>query len=266
MKKSSFNKLAKDSIAYIIAHGKYQCSRGRGLSVQFYGIRNPKYALELATQIAEAKVAKRSVHKDNYGLSLLKNSYVTMGGKISKHGSINIFDNSVKEPPATTKAMDYDNDLCLGRGLELWSSTLYSFRKGGFKAIILPHEEVVLVVNKKNRPRAVISSEHLSSVMMCLKETVTESGWLLSNAIIREALINALSLAEKGKKPPFCDNSAFLKVSTHLAKNQLLVLYMEKDEHKVFDSDGKLIPHKTHYPLSYKRWRPDSSKAAHSRG
>jgi len=51
MKKSALQGLARGSAAYVVAHGKYQRSRGRGYSMSFGPITNPEKAYRMADHV-----------------------------------------------------------------------------------------------------------------------------------------------------------------------------------------------------------------------
>ena len=67
MKKRALNVLTKGSAAYVVAHGKWKNSRGRGFSMSFGMIANPKLSHIAAEKVLHCcSIYKVPVEKLNY--------------------------------------------------------------------------------------------------------------------------------------------------------------------------------------------------------
>ncbi len=225
-----------------------KCSKSGGVAI----VQAKKH---LGTNTAEMYL--RSI--DAY---LLNGSHTTSEGKISSFGSVRILAGSVFEQSAKKSFED-----CGSReGLELWSPILYSLSKGNFKAKV--KNDTVVIQNEENNAVMTASCQQLFPVSMNLWEHVRNEGWLMfeSSEMYSRDLPQILTRAQQGIKPPYFDNSAFIKVSPKLLGERLLVLYLRTTDFRqtavrVFTENGELVEHEVYHPISFKLWAPESFEA-----
>ena len=178
------------------------------------------------------------------------------GGKIYPGGFVRVLDNNVSEPPSDHK--DWLLSECNKPGLCIWHPLLAEYAMGYLTKIV---SDGIAVHNEGGMVAHCPISECRIIDMHSIK-VVDKHGYLAPTEYT-EAIGQALS----GEKPALLDNSPFFRVDTSFVGMELAILRFScsNDDGAVYAGNQR-IPHAVDYPLSLKKWNPDSPGARYSRG
>ncbi len=198
----------------------------------------------------------------------LRHSVVRQNGRIFPFGVIRTLDAHIQDDPE-------ENDS----GLELWSEDLVKYGDGKHYAETKQQSgDKLFVFNKETRMEVttiLFSNIFVVDIWTCevvsggfLETTGSLGGMFDSDDILdKKDLIVALNMAYRGKSPPYCDNSTFIKVDSGLVGQSLINLDLGDcfdPSHRVFTLDGKLVECEVGQWLSYARWKPKHYLAEYS--
>ena len=137
-------------------------------------------------------------------------------------------------------------------GSSHWSEQLLPYANGEFTAKVC--RASIIVLDKKGQVMKTIPADNFPSLNHEEdKGFVTDTGYILTCK--DKWLEDALRDAENGKKPPYCDNSRFVRVSPQDAGKSVVLLEWEPDRAAVFALDGTRIPCEVRRPLSFGKWK-----------
>jgi hypothetical protein len=193
-------------------------------------------------------------------VDFFRNSYATGGGAITPWGTIRILDASVPN-------LENVGEDRLGSrpGLAVWSQELIRYGKPEYRAKVA--RDTVQVKKCGELIEEIPFSEFF--VPGEEEHYVHEDGYLEfalghdNSCTWNRGYGLALRRAEAGERPNILDNSTFIKVSTALAGQKLVVLDFSEDlrmnQVLVFTKSGKLVPYRCHAPLAYAKWQESSN-------
>lgn len=170
------------------------------------------------------------------------------GGYISRYGTIRLVYADVQEM----------NDPEVGSCH--YSEQLLIYQNGNFRAKI--SGESVVVTDADGYVVGIISAEnfHLVSSSGEQECVVIDCGYVMPLSMLdKRIMIKALLMAEAGKRPPFGDNSLFVKVSSERKGDHVILLWLDEcgrnESAAVFTLSGELIPSEVCHPLAFEKWK-----------